>query len=99
MDTVDNCTNAAARELWNKHADEIEVVDKNAGSRQYCECNSGRIHIDEVKNAAGDMIYTPYQVTFHEAGHALDNATKKALGTSGYTFSSSYNGGEFQKNN
>ncbi len=97
MDAVDNCTNADAQALLNKHADEIEVVDKNTAGIQHCEANSSRIHINEAKNATGDTINTPYQVTFHESGHALDYATKKALGTSGYTFSSSYNGGELQK--
>ena len=84
--------------MWNKYGDDIKVGD--AKHQKVSFHREGSIYVDVEKDSAGYktstgvMAKSPYQVTVHESGHAIDHAVSAKVG---YNFSAEHNGGRFEK--
>lgn len=92
---VINCSNDDLTDVWKKYEDQIGVAETNVG-RAYCDWNHN-IHINMAQDAKGKSYEAPYQVTFHEAGHAIDMITRNEGNGTGYYYSSTYQNGLFPK--
>lgn len=60
--------------VWKKYEADIKVGDANYKGHEHCM--GSRIYLNGKRDAKGSSWQAPYQVTFHEAGHAIDNLAK-----------------------
>ena len=90
---VGQCTNPELQRVWAAHEDEIHVADAHYSGHEYC--SSDRIYVNGPNDAKGSSWQAPYQVTFHESGHAIDSIVSGQ--TPGFTrhFSGRYQNGLF----
>ena len=97
-DLIDSCTDSDLAAVWEFYESKISVGDANCNEREYCQGN--RIYINIESDAKGSCWRSPYQVTFHESGHAIDYLTRDC-GNSESIFarhySSAYENGKFPK--
>ena len=93
-DLLDNCDNEELRKLWQSYQNKIVANDPNYKGRAYAQ--RGAIHVNK-NDAKGSSWQLPYEVTFHESGHALDYITKDLADTNGakLMYSSAYKNGAF----
>ena len=90
---VVDCPDSDLANLWQKYESQIQVGDANANGREYCSGSS--IFVNGKRDAKGSSWEAPYQVTFHESGHAIDYlASSNATGFTSH-FSSRYQNGAF----
>lgn len=95
-DKVDGCQNDDLRTVWNTFESQIKVADAHYHRRSFA--SGGTINITIGSDAKGNSYNSPYAVTFHESGHAIDCLTAPMGGRSGQWFiSSSYKDGLFPK--
>lgn len=70
-----NDKNLAA--AWKKYEADIKVGDANYKRHEHCMGDT--IYVNGAKDAKGCNWQAPYQVTFHESGHAIDSLAKKTV--------------------
>ena len=89
-----NDKNLAA--AWKKYEADIKVGDAKYKGHEHCMVDT--IYLNGAKDAKGNSWQAPYQVTFHEAGHAIDSLAKKTVQNSGVFarhYSAAYKDGLF----
>ncbi|MBQ3834638.1 MAG: hypothetical protein II816_03910 [Elusimicrobia bacterium] len=92
---VADCPDDAAVRLWEQYEDAVKVGDPNYKGRAYAQ--AGRVYIDKGVAEKGTSYQNPFQVVFHECGHAIDYLARKLGVGSGYFYSSTYENGKFPK--
>ena len=94
-DIIDGCSDKDAVQVWAKYEDRIKVG--SSSNRAYCD-RGGSIHLDIDKCAKGNSWDKPYQVVFHESGHAIDSFARGEIqgGSWGAAhFSAAFENGKF----
>lgn len=88
--------------VWKQYEADIKVGD--AAYKGHQHCMGSTIYVNGARDAKGNSFEMPYQVTFHESGHAIDSlAILKAKDTVtnpalfGRHYSSLYKDGLFPK--
>lgn len=82
--------------VWKKYEADIKVGDANYKRHEHCMGDT--IYLNGAKDAKGCSWQAPYQVTFHESGHAIDSLAKKTVQNSGVFarhYSAAYKDGLF----
>ncbi|MEG1788933.1 MAG: minor capsid protein [Kiritimatiellia bacterium] len=93
-DIVDDCPDEDLKKLWLQHEREIAVGDANYSGYEHCTGNT--IYVNGGHDEKGSTWEKPFQVTFHESGHAIDSLNVQKGGTSpGHHFSARYKNGLF----
>ena len=72
-----NSPDQKASEVWKKYESEIKVGDAQYKGHEHCMANT--IYVNGARDAKGNSFQTPYQVTFHESGHAIDSLARMTL--------------------
>ena len=93
---VVNSPDQNASAVWKKYESEIKVGD--AQYRGHEHCMGSTIYVNGARDAKGNSFQTPYQVTFHESGHAIDSLARKTLQNPSFFanhYSSAYKDGLF----
>lgn len=90
---VADCPDKTAASVWDKYEEQVQVGNPNYKGRAYAQ--AGKIYVGKDISAKGSNYQTPYQVTVHESGHAIDYLTRKTGSGQGYFFSSTYKNGAF----
>ena len=67
---VTNCPDQNLAAVWKQYEADISVGD--AKYRGHEHCMGSKIYVNGANDAKGNSFQTPYQVTFHESGHAID---------------------------
>ena len=70
-DAVDQCKNRTLAGLWGRYESEIDVRSTNYKKTAHCSCRS--ISLNLATDKVGSSYEKPFEVTFHESGHALDH--------------------------
>lgn len=92
-DLIDSSENPSLKKVWGQYEGDINVADAKYKGRAHCMRSN--IYVNGEKDAKGNTWNAPFQVTFHESGHAIDSlASKKASGI-GFHYSSRYKDGIF----
>ena len=94
---IRNCPNRSAVSIWNKYEDQIKIGNSNYKGVAHCLNDSPTIFVNGEMDKKGSYIHNPYQVTIHEAAHAIDLINSKNGIGPGKKFSSSYQNGKFSK--
>lgn len=63
--------------VWKKYEADIKVGDANYTGHE--KCIGDAIYVNGAKDTKGCSWQAPYQVTFHESGHAIDYLAKKTV--------------------
>ena len=69
--------------------------DAHYSGRAHCSGGSPTIYVNVESDAKGSSYQTPYQVTFHESGHAIDKIHKTPGTPFSFGFSDTYENGKF----
>ena len=92
-DLIDSCENPSLQKVWGQYESSIEVGDAKYQGHEHCK--GSRIFVNGEVDAKGNSLQAPFQVSFHESGHAIDFlASKKADGV-GKHYSARYKDGMF----
>lgn len=93
VDLVDNCGNDDLKDVWQQYQSKIGANDPKYRGRAYA--SAGHIHVNKASEITGSSWRNPYEVTFHESGHAIDFLSKDLADTNGLKlmFSSAYKDG------
>ena len=85
------------RNLWNEFADNFKIID-GSGKAYYSAGYSG-VHLSITSASKGTSHQTPYQVVFHEYGHAIDWELNRKYGNGKRmeSFTRNYKDGIFGK--
>lgn len=92
-DLVDACQTDSAVEVWQKYEKDIKVGD--AAYKGHEHASGSTIYVNGQNDAKGSTWQAPYQVTFHESGHAIDSLNASKGTGVGRHFSSTYKNGVF----
>lgn len=94
-DLMDNCDNEDLKRIWQQYQGKIKANDPTFKGRAHASL--GSIYVNKDKDAKGSSWQKPYEVTYHESGHAIDYLTKELADTSGLRlmYSSAYENGAF----
>lgn len=96
---VENSPDQTLSAVWKKYEAEIKVGDAAYRGHEYCMGKT--IYVNGATDKKGNYFQTPYQVTFHESGHAIDSLAKKAITGNAHPYamhySSAYENGLFPK--
>jgi len=92
-DLVDSCQNADAVEVWQKYEKDIKVGD--AAYKGHEHASGSTIYVNGQNDVKGSSWQAPYQVSFHESGHAIDSLNASKGTGVGRHFSSTYKNGIF----
>lgn len=94
-DLMDNCGNEDLKKVWQQYQSKIKAQDPNFKGRAHA--SAGSIHVNKDKDAKGSSWQKPYEVTYHESGHAIDFLTRELADTNGLKlmYSSAYENGAF----
>ena len=83
--------------VWKQYESEIKVGD--AAYKGHEHCMGSTIYVNGAKDAKGNSFEMPYQVSFHESGHAIDSLARKTVTDNNSIFarhySSAYKNGLF----
>lgn len=90
---VADCPDDAAVRFWDAYEDSVKVGDPNYKGRAYEQ--AGRIYVDKKVAEQGVSYQKPYQVVFHECGHAIDFFARKLGSGNGFFYSYTYENGKF----
>ena len=90
---VVNCPNETLAKVWKQNEAKILVGDAKYKGHEHCRGNT--IYVNGVRDSKGGSWQSPYQVTFHESGHAIDSLNKHKASGYGSHFSSRYKDGLF----
>ncbi len=74
---VVNSPDQKASAVWKKYESEVKVAD--AQYKGHPHARGDTIHVNGAKDAKGNSFEKPYQVTFHESGHAIDSMARKTV--------------------
>jgi hypothetical protein len=78
--------NASA--VWKKYESGIKVADPNYKGHPHCRGDT--LYMNGAKDAKGNSFEKPYQVTFHESGHAIDSLARKTVTDNSNIFARHY---------
>ena len=94
-DLVDNCDNEDLKKVWQQYQAKIKAKDPNF--RGHAHHSLGSIYVNKNKDAKGSSWEKPYEVTYHESGHAIDFFARELAGSNAITsmYSSAYENGAF----
>lgn len=84
---VTDCTDQDAAEVWKKYESQVQVGDANYRGHEHCQGHT--IYVNGANDAKGNSFQKPYQVTFHESGHAIDSLARSKV-SGGHWFSRHY---------
>lgn len=85
---VVNSPDQNASAVWKKYESEIKVADPNYKGHPHCRGDT--IHVNGARDAKGNSYEMPYQVTFHESGHAIDSLARKTVTDNSSIFARHY---------
>lgn len=92
-DLIDKCENNNLSKVWEKYESDIKVGD--AQFKELEHCSGSTIYVNGEHDRKGTSWQSPFQVSFHESGHAIDSlAANKGTGV-GLHYSSKYKNGIF----
>lgn len=74
---VVNSPNQELSKVWKQYEADIKVGDANYNGHEHAMGST--IYVNGVKDAKGSDWQKPYQVTFHESGHAIDSLARKTV--------------------
>lgn len=74
---VVNSPNQELSKVWKQYEADIKVGDANYNG--HAHAMGSTIYVNGVKDAKGSDWQKPYQVTFHESGHAIDSLVRKTV--------------------
>lgn len=66
-----------ASAVWKKYESEVKVADARYKGHQHAMGDT--IYVNGERDAKGNSFEKPYQVTFHESGHAIDSLARKTV--------------------
>lgn len=95
-DLIDASPDETATAVWNRFENQIKVGDSNYSGHEHC--SGSQIYVNGVRDAKGSTWEAPYQVSFHESGHAIDYLARSDSSNNNYLaghFSSAYENGKF----
>ena len=97
---IANSSNPELAQVWQKYESQIAVGDANYKGHEYCQ--GSRIYVNGARDAKGNSWQKPYQVTFHESGHAIDSLARshqsvQNAGVFSRHYSAAYKDGLFPK--
>lgn len=95
-DLIDACPDSDLASVWEHYEDKIQVGNANYSGHEYCQGNT--IYVNGSRDSKGGTWESPYQVSFHESGHAIDSlARSQGDSTSIFArhYSSAYQNGKF----
>ena len=95
---VIDCPDENLKRVWKKYEAEVTVGDPNYKGHE--KCIGKTIYVNGARDAKGNSWQSPYQVTFHESGHAIDFLARdmaKGSKVVGNKYSSLYKDGLFPK--
>lgn len=86
------------RGIWNEFADNFKVLS-GSGKRAYYSPSQSGVKLSINSASKGSSYQTPYQVVFHEYGHAIDWELNRKYGNGKRmeSFTENYKGGIFGK--
>lgn len=94
---VVNSPDQNVSKVWKQYESEIKVGD--AAYKGHEHCMGSTIYVNGAKDAKGNSFEMPYQVSFHESGHAIDSLARKTVTDNNSFFarhySSAYENGKF----
>lgn len=93
---VVNSPDQKASAVWKKYESEIKVGDAQYKGHEHCMGST--IYVNGTRDAKGNSFQTPYQVSFHESGHAIDSLARKTVNNPSFFanhYSSAYKDGLF----
>lgn len=82
-----DCADQDAAEVWKKYESSISVAD--AAYKGHPHCSGSTIYVNGANDAKGNSFKKPYQVTFHESGHAIDSLARSEV-SGGHWFARHY---------
>lgn len=87
------------RNLWNEFADNFNTLSGGGGSKAYYSPALNGVKLSINSASKGSTYQTPYQVVFHEYGHALDWEMNRKYGNGNRieSFTQNYKDGIFGK--
>lgn len=77
QERIVNSPDQKASAVWKKYESEIKVADPNYKGHPHCMGDT--LYMNGAKDAMGNSFEKPYQVTFHESGHAIDYLARKTV--------------------
>lgn len=92
-DLIDSCQNDSAVEVWQKYESGIKVGSSTYKGREHA--SGSTIYVNGANDAKGSTWEKPFQVSFHESGHAIDSMNASKGTGIGRHFSSTYKDGIF----
>lgn len=94
-DLLDKCGNGDLQFICQEYQAKIRATDPDFKGRAHA--SGGRIYVNKENDAKGSSWEAPYEVTFHESGHAIDYLTRGDAHTNGprLMYSSAYKDGVF----
>ena len=82
-----DCTDQDAMDVWKQYESQIKVADAHYNGWQHASGDSIFVDIDAL--AKGNNYEKPYQVIFHECGHAIDSLARSKI-SGGHWFARHY---------
>lgn len=93
---VMSCTDQDAVDVWKKYESQVKIADPHYTGWQHATGENVFVDIDAL--AKGNSYEKPYQVVFHECGHAIDSVARKTIPSGNWGarhYSSAYKDGLF----
>lgn len=72
IDTLENCNNENLKAIYNKHLDEVTLLDGKYKSNAYFSGGEGGIKMDIASDSKDTSLRKKHGVFYHESGHELD---------------------------
>lgn len=85
---VVNSPDQNASAVWKKYESEVKVADAQYTGHPHAMGDT--IHVNGARDAKGNSFEKPYQVTFHESGHAIDYLARKTVTDNNSIFARHY---------
>lgn len=82
-----DCTDQDAMDVWKMYESQIKVADAHYTGWQHA--SGGNVFVDIDALAKGNSYEKPYQVVFHECGHAIDSLARSKI-SGGHWFARHY---------
>ena len=99
IDLVSQCGNKNVIKFWKKYLNSIAIMDCSYKGRAHA--SGVGIYFNIENDSKGGSYLAPYEVFFHESGHAIDHFAKNIdsqnMGSIGFKFSVNYKNGLFPK--
>ena len=99
IDLVEQCGNNNIIKFWKKYFNSIVIMDCHYKER--ANASGVGIYFDIENDSKGSYYQTPYEVFFHESGHAIDyfskNIESQNMSYISFKFSVNYKNGLFPK--